>query len=135
MTINDFIPLTKEPVQIIDADKDEPTCCSSGAINSIPENIRRRRITDIRLEKTENTTILTVYCKRRRVVNDYTGLENISRTGRKMAIIKSHGYDNITVQFEDGVIVEHKNVQSFKSGRIRHPDDPRQYKQQNKKEQ
>ena len=48
--------------------------------------------------------------------------EGVSSKGQKMKIIKFHNYNDITVKFEDGTIIEHSSYQRFKSGRIKNPN-------------
>lgn len=53
--------------------------------------------------------------------NDKTGEVNIAKNGLKMTIIKYRNVNDIDIQFEDGVIVEHKYYAAFKNGNIKHP--------------
>ena len=50
-----------------------------------------------------------------------TGEFNINNQGLKMTIIKYKDAHNVDVQFEDGIIVEHKDYKSFKLKQIKHP--------------
>lgn len=52
---------------------------------------------------------------------DRTGETRIAGCGLKMTIIAYRGVDDVDIQFEDGVIVEHKNYTSFNKGQISHP--------------
>lgn len=54
---------------------------------------------------------------------NYFGITGISNDGYKMVIIESNGYSDIAVRFEDGLIVRHKSVSSFKKGSIAHKAD------------
>jgi hypothetical protein len=49
------------------------------------------------------------------------GETNINNQGLKMTIIKYKRYDNIDVQFEDGIIVEHRHYSNFLIGNISNP--------------
>lgn len=52
----------------------------------------------------------------------YEGNTSVSKLGMGMKIVKYHGYDNIDVQFEDGVTVYKKTVSNFIKGNIAHPN-------------
>ncbi len=49
------------------------------------------------------------------------GKTNIASNGIKMTIVAYRNCNDIDVQFEDGVIVQHKTYDSFKNGCIKHP--------------
>ena len=49
------------------------------------------------------------------------GEESVATNGMKIKIIEYRSSDDIDVQFEDGVIAQHKQYSSFKSGKISHP--------------
>ena len=49
------------------------------------------------------------------------GETNIATNGMKMTIIAYHRSDNIDIEFEDGVIVKHRQYINFKDGSIKHP--------------
>ena len=49
------------------------------------------------------------------------GQEGINNQGLKMTIINYRNNHDIDVQFEDGVIIEHKDYYNFKKGSIAHP--------------
>lgn len=49
------------------------------------------------------------------------GIENIASNGLKMKIIEYRSAQDIDIQFEDGVIVQHKTWRRFISGNIKHP--------------
>ena len=52
---------------------------------------------------------------------DRTGETRINNQGLKMTIIEYINYNDITVQFEDGTIVEHRKYDAFQNGGISHP--------------
>ena len=54
---------------------------------------------------------------------DHFGESATAVNGQKMVIIKSNGAMDITVMFEDGTIVEHKQYHHFLEGRIGKPND------------
>lgn len=54
--------------------------------------------------------------------NSRIGEVNIATNGMKMKIIEYRSSSNITVQFEDGTIVENKSYGVFKSGKIGNPN-------------
>lgn len=49
------------------------------------------------------------------------GEENIMSCGLKATIIDYKNKEDITIQFEDGDIVEHRNYRRFLEGKIGHP--------------
>ena len=55
---------------------------------------------------------------------DYTGETNTATNGMQMQVIASNGANDITVQFEDGTIVEHQMMKQFRRGSIKHPTKP-----------
>lgn len=54
--------------------------------------------------------------------NEHLGKVSTNNDNQKMKIIKYINSDDITVQFEDGTIVEHKTYSNFKYGKIRNPN-------------
>ena len=50
------------------------------------------------------------------------GMTGTANNGLKMTIIAYRSYDDIDIQFEDGVIVEHKQYGNFIAGTVRHPN-------------
>lgn len=56
--------------------------------------------------------------------DNYTklGETNIANNGQKMTIIRYNNWLDIDIQFEDGTIVKHKKYDSFRYGRIAHPN-------------
>jgi len=50
---------------------------------------------------------------------DRTGETNTNNQGLLMTIVKYNGWRDIDVQFEDGIIVEHRRYDNFKNGTIR----------------
>lgn len=52
---------------------------------------------------------------------DRTGETRTFKCGLKGTIIAYHSSNNIDIQFEDGVIVKHKNYWSFKNDNLGHP--------------
>ena len=53
---------------------------------------------------------------------DRTGEVNINNQGLKMTIIEYINSKDISVQFEDGIIVKHKRYELFKDSKIKHPN-------------
>lgn len=53
---------------------------------------------------------------------DRVGEVNINNQGLKMTIIEYINSKDISVQFEDGIIVKHKRYELFKDGKIKHPN-------------
>ena len=54
--------------------------------------------------------------------------------GMIATVIKDNGYKDITVQFEDGTIVEHCRHNKFREGKIRNPNIPKITQQKEPKE-
>lgn len=54
-------------------------------------------------------------------VVDRVGETRKAKNGMQMTIIAYRNANDIDIQFEDGVIVNHKRYQSFMSGSIKHP--------------
>lgn len=50
------------------------------------------------------------------------GMEGVASNGMRIKCIKDNGAKDVSVEFEDGQIVEHQRRESFKRGHIRHPD-------------
>ncbi|MEE3344577.1 MAG: hypothetical protein VZS44_10825 [Bacilli bacterium] len=78
---------------------------------------------DIRFEHGEikNTTLFRF--NRGEVKSDkyLIGEEQINIQGLKMTLISYKNVNDITVQFEDGIVIEHKQYNSFKKGSIKYP--------------
>ena len=53
--------------------------------------------------------------------NSIEGETLVAKNGHKMTVIKDYGAKNITVQFDDGAIIEHQRRDMFLKGYIRHP--------------
>lgn len=53
---------------------------------------------------------------------DRVGEVNINNQGLKMTIVEYINSKDISVQFEDGIIVKHKRYELFKDGKIKHPN-------------
>lgn len=53
-----------------------------------------------------------------------TGENNLMNCGMEATIIHDDGWNKITVQFEDGTIVENRSYDQFKDGRINNPNLP-----------
>lgn len=95
--------------------------------------IEYRRYEDIDIQFEDGTIIYNKqygHFKRGNIKNpNYKDTQTIDRTGEigyngqneKMTIIKYKKYNNIDVQFEDGVIVYNKTYGAFKKGKISHP--------------
>lgn len=56
-----------------------------------------------------------------RMLKNKVGEQSIARNGLKMTIVVYRNYDDIDIQFEDGVIVKNTHYSCFKSGGIKHP--------------
>lgn len=54
--------------------------------------------------------------------NNFVGLEKVMNCGYKCKIIKYINAKDITVEFEDGIIVEHRYKSDFDRGNILHPN-------------
>ncbi len=52
----------------------------------------------------------------------YVGLTETMQNGQKATIIRYNGSGDITVQFEDGRIAEHKTMSNFRQKRIKNPN-------------
>ena len=55
------------------------------------------------------------------LINNRIGRENISVIGEPMKVIAYRNRDDIDVEFDGGVIAEHRSYSHFKIGRIGHP--------------
>ena len=58
------------------------------------------------------------------------GMVNYNKQGLKMTIIDYKRSDNITVQFEDGTIIENKTYSNFTKGMIKHPNNKKKSHEQ-----
>lgn len=58
---------------------------------------------------------------------DRTGEVGVNNDGEEMVIIRYGDADDIDVQFDDGVIVEHNQYGNFKKGNIKNPMTPSSY--------
>lgn len=65
------------------------------------------------------TGVHTLVYKRQQ---EYVGKTNKNTQGLKMTVIAYLGAANVTVQFEDGTIVEHTTMQAFNHGWVRNPN-------------
>ena len=63
----------------------------------------------------------------RAIKKDRIGETSINRKGLKMTIIAYRGIKDIDVQFEDGTVVEHKQYDAFKKGKIKNPNYKRRH--------
>lgn len=54
--------------------------------------------------------------------DDRIGETHTAKNGLRMTIIAYRSANDIDIQFEDGVIVEHKTVQTFIQGAVKHPN-------------
>lgn len=52
----------------------------------------------------------------------YVGKIGIAKNGLKMTIIAYRGWDDIDIEFEDGIVVTNKSYQNFQRGSVKHPD-------------
>lgn len=52
----------------------------------------------------------------------HIGEINVATCGLKMTVIAFRSPTDIDIQFEDGVVLEHRNHAAFKRGEIKHPD-------------
>jgi hypothetical protein len=55
-------------------------------------------------------------------INNHLGETRVMNCGMECKIIKYFKYNNITVQFTDGTIVNNKQYDSFKKGNIKNPN-------------
>ncbi len=53
---------------------------------------------------------------------DFTGVTKSMNNGQKATIIRYNGFNDIDIQFEDGTIVEHKQMSAFRTGSIGNPN-------------
>lgn len=53
------------------------------------------------------------------------GEQNVNHQGLNMTIIEYISYKDITVKFDDGKIIPHRNYEQFSKGNICHPDFPK----------
>ena len=53
--------------------------------------------------------------------NNGVGEIGYNNQGEKMTIIRYRDYEDIDIQFEDGVIAYHRSYNNFKNGRMKHP--------------
>ena len=54
---------------------------------------------------------------------NYIGMKSVASNGQEMEIIAvENGLHDITVRFEDGTVVEHKRIDTFRSGQIANPN-------------
>ena len=60
-------------------------------------------------------------------IKDRTGEFGVSSQGEKMTIVRYGNKNDIDVQFEDGTIVEHKQYNDFKNGKVKNPYFPSFY--------
>ena len=49
------------------------------------------------------------------------GMQSVAKNGLKMTIIAYRASEDIDVQFEDGIVVQHQRFRTFLQGTIRHP--------------
>lgn len=52
---------------------------------------------------------------------DRTGEVGVNNNGEEMTIVRYGKYDDIDIQFDNGVIVEHRKYDDFKKGEIKNP--------------
>ena len=55
-------------------------------------------------------------------IKRYLGMEKVMSCGMKATIIAYRNNVDIDIQFEDGTVVEHKTIHSFKTGYIKNPN-------------
>ena len=60
-------------------------------------------------------------------IKDRTGEFGVSNSGERMTIIRYGGKNDIDVKFDDGTVVEHKQYNDFKRGKIKNPYFPNVY--------
>ncbi len=53
---------------------------------------------------------------------DFAGITKRMNNGQEATIIRYNGFNDIDVQFEDGTIVEHKQMSAFREGNIGNPN-------------
>lgn len=58
---------------------------------------------------------------------DRTGEVGVNNDGERMEIVRYGGINDIDIQFEDGVIVEHRHYCAFEKGQIKNPMTPSVY--------
>ena len=54
---------------------------------------------------------------------DHVGEENVATNGMKIKLIRYKNYNNVDVQFEDGVVVKNRHYKNFMEGSIGYPVD------------
>jgi hypothetical protein len=52
----------------------------------------------------------------------YIGKINMAKNGQKMTVLDSDGHENLTVQFEDGTVVDHVSSSRFFAGSVYNPN-------------
>lgn len=58
---------------------------------------------------------------RRKQSGNRVGVQSTASNGMQMTCIVYRGSRDIDIQFEDGVIIEHRSWDAFLKGNIRHP--------------
>lgn len=60
---------------------------------------------------------------------DRVGETNINTHNRKMTVIAYRGWNDVDIQFDDGVVLQHRAYHDFKNGNILYPGDKRRKRQ------
>ena len=103
---------------------------TSGKAVIIPITDDNSRLNDFEtLDSTSNCSVITAdfnFQNQRAEENDseynHIGETVLANNGQKMTIVEFIRADNISVQFEDGTIVQHKQYRNFKNGGINNPN-------------
>lgn len=131
MKIEQFITTLKDnPVKLYDDDKDNSPLIYKGPGKDIPPKYHTKSILAMNLGLDNNKPVILLHCVDNLARKAHIGNKNVSYTGRNMTIVDYESNANITVQFDDGVILKKQKLDAFRTGHIQHPDDDESYQQQ-----
>ena len=131
MKIEQFITTLKDnPVKMYDDDKNNSPLIYKGPGKDIPPKYHTKSILAMNLGLDNNKPVILLHCVDNLARKAHIGKTNVSYTGRDMTIVDYESNANITVQFDDGVILKKQKLDAFRTGHIQHPDDDESYQQQ-----
>ena len=123
MKIEQFITTLKDnPVKIYDDDKKDCPLIYEGPGKDIPPKYHTKSILAMNLGLDNNEPVILLHCVDNLSRKAHIGKKNVSYTGRNMTIVDYESNANITVQFDDGVILKKQKLDAFRTGHIQHPD-------------
>lgn len=122
--------LKSNPVKLYDDDKDNSPLIYKGPGKDIPPEYHTKSILAMNLGLDNNEPVILLHCVNNLARKANIGKKNVSYTGRNMTIIDYESSADITVQFDDGVILKKQQLDAFHTGRIQHPDDDESFQKQ-----